>query len=252
MSDKYMGTQTFYGNEDAEIEALQYSLSLGQNHLDCAQLYGRFYTDEVVGRAIAGMRRDDLYIADKIWKTDLGTGLVRPVFDEMLRKLGTDYIDLLYIHNSFADAPWREAIPQINDLIDEGVVRAFAVSNFTVEELEETNKLSRYPISAVQQNFNVIYQEEANSEYREYCKENDIALIAYQPLKRKEVLESEEIQRIAKKHDATPAQIALAWLVRVGAYPIPKAIQKEHIKENLASTKINLDEEDMKVLTQDQ
>jgi len=64
---KYKGATPRYGNEAAEIEALRYSIAKGQNHIDCAELYGAFYTDEVVGRSIAGLPREDLYIADKLW-----------------------------------------------------------------------------------------------------------------------------------------------------------------------------------------
>lgn len=73
-SAKYKGTRAVYGNEEAEIDGLRYSLSKGQNHIDCAELYGAFYTDEVVGRAIAGFPREDLFIADKLWKTSVARG----------------------------------------------------------------------------------------------------------------------------------------------------------------------------------
>lgn len=75
---KYKGARAAYGNEQAEIEALRYSLEQGQNHIDCAELYGAFYTDEVVGHAIAGTTREDLFIADKLWKTSLQKGKVLP------------------------------------------------------------------------------------------------------------------------------------------------------------------------------
>ena len=78
---KYKGAEAVYGNEDEEAEAIRYTISKGQNHLDCAELYGGFYTDEVVGKAIAGQKREDLYIADKLWKTSVGKGLVRPTVE---------------------------------------------------------------------------------------------------------------------------------------------------------------------------
>jgi diketogulonate reductase-like aldo/keto reductase len=106
-SAKYKGAEPVYGNEEAEIEAIRYSIKKGQNHLDCAELYGAFYTDEVVGRAIDGLSREDLYVADKLWKTSVGEGLVRPTVGKMLQKLGTDYLDLLYIHAPWAEVDWR-------------------------------------------------------------------------------------------------------------------------------------------------
>src|SRR5690606_24592231 len=162
---KYKGAQPNYDNEGAEVEAIRYSIFKGQNHIDCAELYGAFHTDEVVGKAIKGLKRTDLYIADKLWKTSLGKGLVRPTVEKMLEKLGTDYLDMLYIHAPF-HVNWQEAIPQIDALIDEGVVRDFGVSNFTVTDMQEAQKLAKHPIVANQMNYNVLYKDEVDEAFQ--------------------------------------------------------------------------------------
>jgi len=241
---KYKGARPRYGNEEAEIEAIRYSISKGQNHIDCAELYGGFYTDEVVGRAIAGLPREDLYVADKLWKTSVGPGLVRPTVEKMLEKLDTNYLDMLYIHAPWDGVAWRGAISQIDELIDEGMVRQFGVSNFSVEQMRETMELAKYPIAANQMNYNVLYKDEVTPEFREFCAGNDIRIVAYQPVKRNEVMDNEVVTRIATAHGATAAQVALAWLVRMGALPIPKAVDKAHIDENVAAVdlKLSLDE----------
>lgn len=248
---KYKGAEPSHGNEEAEIEAIRYSISKGQNHLDCAELYGAFYTDEVVGRAIAGLKREDLYIADKLWKTSVGKGLVRPTVEKMLEKLGTDYLDMLYIHAPWDEVNWQEAIPQIDELIDEGIVRDFGVSNFTIADMEQAQKIAKHPIVANQMNYNVLYKDEVDEPFKSYCKEHSIQLIAYQPVKRQEVLDSETIKTIAKSHDAAPAQIALAWLLTQNALPIPKAVNKQHIDENVASIDIRLSEQDLELLNKE-
>lgn len=248
---KYKGAEPSYGNEEAEIEALRYSISKGQNHIDCAELYGAFYTDEVVGRAIAGLKRDDLYIADKLWKTSVGKGLVRPTVKKMLEKLGTDYLDMLYIHAPWDEVNWQEAIPQIDELIDEGVVREFGVSNFTVSDMEEAHRIAKHPIIANQMNYNVLYVNEVDEAFKQYCRDNNIQLIAYQPVKWQEVLANKTIQEIAKAHEASPAQVALAWLLAQGALPIPKAVKKEHIDENVLSINIQLSEQDLDKLNKE-
>lgn len=245
-NDKYKGAKPAPGNEPQEIEAIQYSLSKGQNHIDCAELYGGFYTDEVVGKALAGTSREDLYVADKLWKSSVGAGLARPTVEQMLTKLGTDYLDMLYIHNAFDDAPWQEAIPQIDQLIDEGIVRHFGVSNFTVEQMQETMQLAKHPITANQMHYNLLHKEEVDKAFFDFINQNDIQLVAYQPVKRKEVLANEIVQQIAQKHEATPAQVALAWLLTKNALPIPKAVQKQHIDENIAAVDLVLDESDIK------
>ncbi len=239
-TEKYRGAKPNTTNEPTEIEAIRYSLSKGQNHIDCAELYGAFYTDEVVGKALIGAPREDLYIADKLWKSSVATGKVRPTVEKMLQKLGTEYLDLLYIHLAWDDAPWREALPQIDELIDTGLVRHLGVSNFTIPQMQEVMKLAKHPITANQIEYNILYKDAATQEFRDFCKTNDIQLIAYQPLKRTAVLANKTIQHIAAQHDATPAQVALAWLIAKDALPIPKATQKVHIDENLRAVKLQL------------
>lgn len=242
---KYKGAEPSCGKEESEIEAIRYSISKGQNHLDCAELYGAFYTDEVVGRAITELERTDLYVADKLWKTSVGKGSVRPTVERMLEKLGTDYLDMLYIHAPWTEVNWQEAIPQIDELIDEGIVRDFGVSNFTVANMEQAHKIARHPIIANQMNYNVLYKNEVDEALKAYCNKNNIQLIAYQPIKRSEVLSNSILQEIAKMHDATPAQVALAWLLAKNALPIPKATNKQHIDENIAAATIKLSQENI-------
>jgi diketogulonate reductase-like aldo/keto reductase len=242
---KYKGSEPNYDNEKKEVEALRYSISKGQNHIDCAELYGAFHTDEVIGKAIAGLERSDLYIADKLWKTSVGKGLVRPTVEKMLDKLGTDYLDILYIHAPWAEVNWQEAIPQIDQLIDEGVVREFGVSNFTVADMKEAQKAAKHPITANQMNYNVLYKGEVDKDFHDFCRAHKIQIVAYQPVKRQEVFGKTDIQEIAKTHSVSPAQVALAWLLAKNTLPIPKSINKKHIDENIASVELNLSEAEM-------
>lgn len=247
-SAKYKGAEPNYDNEAAEIEAIRYSISKGQNHIDCAELYGAFHTDEVVGKAIAELKREDLFIADKLWKTSVGKDLVRATVEQMLTKLGTDYLDMLYIHAPWEEVNWQEAIPQIDALIEEGVVRAFGVSNFTIADMQTAQKLAQHPIVANQMNYNVLYKDEVDDAFKKYCQANRIEIVAYQPVKRQEVLSNATIRTIAQAHSATPAQIALAWLIAQGTLPIPKAINKQHIDENVNALSIELTSEEISQL----
>lgn len=243
------GTRSVDSDRDSDaIDAIRYSLAKGQNHIDTAEMYGAFHTDEVVGKAISGQNREDLFIADKLWKTSVGKGLVRSTVESMMEKLGTEYLDLLYIHYPWDEAPWREAVPQINELIDEGLVRHFGVSNFTVPQMKEASKLSKHPIAATQMNFNVLHQDEVNDDYRAFCKEEDIQIVAYQPIKRREVLSDPDVVDTAKRVGGTPSQVALAWLIKMGALPIPKATEPAHIDENLGAMNIELTNEDVQRL----
>lgn len=241
----YRGVEPKHGNEESEIEAVRYSISKGQNHIDCAEMYGGFYTDEVVGRALKEQKREDLFIADKLWKTSVAKGHVRPTVEKMFAKLGTDYLDMLYIHAPWPDVPWQQAIPQIDELIDEGLVRHFGVSNFTVADMQQALSVAKHPVTANQMKYNVLYKDEVDANFQNFCMKNDIKVVAYQPIKRGDVLYNPVILEIAKSHYATPAQIALAWLLTKGTLPIPKSTDKKHIDENLASLEITLSATEM-------
>jgi diketogulonate reductase-like aldo/keto reductase len=249
---KYGRVEPFRGRDDKEIEAITFSLAQGQNHIDCAELYGAFYTDEVVGRALkeAGAPpRSDLFIADKLWKTSVGDGKVRPTVVEMLRKLNTDYLDLLYIHAPWIDAPWKEALAQIDQLIDEQLVRFLGVSNFTVADMETAMNTAKHPVAMNQIHYNVLDQGRANTQFRDFCRRNDVQIVAYQPLKRQAVIESSTLREIARAHWSTPVQVALAWLRQMGTLAIPKATTKAHIDENLRSLNLVLSDAEMTRLT---
>ena len=243
--EKYKGAYALTDNEDREVEALRYSLSKGQNHIDCAELYGAFHTDEVVGKALVDQKREDIFIADKLWKTSVATGKVRATVEQMLKKLDTDYLDMLYIHAPWEGVPWKEAIPQIDDLIDEGVVLNFGVSNFSVEQMKEAQALAKHPIVANQMEYNVLYKDQVDRAFIDFCRENDIQVVAYQPIKRQEVYENPTIIEIAVSHNASPAQVALAWLLAKDILPIPKAVQKQHIDENIAAVELSLSDDEL-------
>lgn len=245
----YNGAKPAYGNEPQEIAAIRYSLSKGQNHIDCAELYGGFYTDEVVGRALAGAVREDLFVADKLWKSSVAANKVRPAVEQMLAKLQTSYLDMLYIHAPWYDAPWEEAIPQINELIDKGIVRHFGVSNFNLEKMKRAMALSKHPVAANQMNYNVLHKTEVDDEFRAFCKENGITIVAYQPVKRQEVLANDTIKNIALAHSASAAQVALAWLIAMDTLPIPKALQQGHIDENVAAVELLLTDDELRLLS---
>ncbi len=228
------------GNEQQCIEAIRYSVSKGQNLIDSAQIYGAGYTDEIIGQALTGLVREDLYLSDKLWETSVGKGKVKPAVDKMLSKFGTDYLDLLYIHKPWTDSPWREAMPQINNLIDEGIVKQFGVSNFNLAQLQETMQLSKHPIVANQLRYSISYREEVTGEMIKFCKRHNIQIIAYRPLERGELLENEQVQFVAKNKGVSAAQVSLAWLLNKGVIVLTKATHKKYIDSNVAAVDVKL------------
>lgn len=237
-----------YGEEEQGIKAIRYSISKGQNHIDSGQIYGGGHTDDVIGQAIKDLPRKNLYIGDKVWETNVAKGKVRPAVESMLKKLGTDYLDLLYIHKPWRDWPWKEAIPQIDQLINEGLVRQFGASNFLLLQLKELMSLSKHPIVVNQLHYNIIYKQDADEAMQEFCKTHGIQAIAYKPLEKGEVLQNKTAQKIARERKVTPAQIALAWLLHHGFMAIPMAIEEKHIDQNLAALNIKLSPDEIRQL----
>jgi len=228
------------------VAAVEYALSLGQNHIDTAEMYANGRAERVVGEAIKSVERDDIFIATKLWKNHVANDAVRPAVEAMLERLGASYIDLLYIHAPWFDAPWQEAIPQICQLIDEGVVRYIGVSNFNAVRLQEALDLSTYPIAANQMHYSFGHRSEVTPELKELCAANNVTIVAYSPLERGDLTSNRELLALADKYHAPSNQVALAWLLSQGTLPIPKAQQPSHIEENAKATDVRLDPEDIR------
>lgn len=240
----------FSPGSDAEAAAIQYAISLGQNHIDTAEMYADGGAERVAGAAIALASREELFVASKLWKNHLANGAVRPAVTAMLRRLQTDYLDILYIHAPWFDAPWQEAIPQIDALIDDGIVRHFGVSNFNAARLQEALSIARHPIAADQIHYSIPHQQEVTPELRTICEANGIAIVAYMPLEKGAAMDNPRLQRISQKYGCTPVQVALAWLLATHAYPIPKASQRSHIRLNADAASLTLSAEDIRTITE--
>jgi diketogulonate reductase-like aldo/keto reductase len=231
-----------------DIDAISYSLSIGQNHIDTAELYGDGHADELIAEAMKSALRQDVFIANKLWESSFGDTETRDAVSRMLDRLKTDYIDLLYIHWTFGKNDWKRSIDPINDLIDEGIVHHFGVSNFTVEDMTQAQKLSTAPIAANQVECNVQYRDDADEAFVGFCDSYDILRVAYKPINRGEVATDSVIKEIAHNHNATPSQIALAWLLAKDYAVIPKSSDPRHIDENFGSIEVRLTESDIQRL----
>ena len=159
-----------------QISAIKTALDAGQNHIDTAEMYAGGGAERIVGQAIRSHDRRDLYIASKLWKDHVSKGTVRPAVMAILERLGTNYLDLLYIHAPWFDAPWAEAIPQIEQLIDEGIVRQLGVSNFNVQNLQKALAIATQPIVANQMHYSLTHRQEVGPELRQLCEQSNIAI----------------------------------------------------------------------------
>ncbi len=185
--------------------------------------------------------REEIFLATKILPDNLAYDDVLETAEESLNKLGTDYVDLLYVHWPMKAYDAENTLPAFDELYDEGKARNVAVSNFTPELVDEARDLLNAPVVANQVEMHPLHQQE---ELRDYAVDHDMALVAYSPLMRGDVDDVPELQDIAEKHDATPSQISIAWLQGLdNVVPIPKATGKDHLRQNHSVPE--LDAEDM-------
>ncbi|PSQ02918.1 aldehyde oxidoreductase [Halobacteriales archaeon QS_5_70_17] len=230
-------------NDDADqcAESVEYALDAGYRHIDTAQAYGN---EEAVGEGVANadVDRGDVFLATKVWNDNLSHDDVIESTESSLEKLGVDYVDLLYIHWPAGEYDPEETLSAFDELYDEGKIERVGVSNFEPRHLDEAMEAADAPIFANQVEMHPLLQQE---ELREFAAEEDVELVAYSPLARGDVFEDDTLGDIAEKHDASAAQVSLAWLREKGVTAIPKATGEDRIEDNWASLALDLDEEDV-------
>ena len=236
-----LGLGTFRLKGEACREAVERALSLGYRHVDTAEMYGN---EVEVGAAIAGARlpRNDIHLTTKVWWEHLGPDQIRASLEASLAKLKTDHVDLYLIHWPAPDMDLPAALAALVRLQEEGMARAIGVSNFPVALLRRAVEEVGAPITVNQVEYHVLLGQDA---VLGYARAHDVALTAYCPLAQGKLAGHEELGVIAAKHGATPAQVALKWLLdQPGVAAIPKAARRESQVANLEAMKLVLDDAD--------
>nr|WP_205596806.1 aldo/keto reductase [Halostella salina] len=233
-------------NTDAEqcAESVRTALETGYRHVDTAQAYDN---EVSVGEGIAeaDVDRDDVFLATKIWTSNLAYDDVVHTARESLNKLGVESVDLLYVHWPADEYDPEDTLAAFSKLYDDGLIERVGVSNFTPEGLREATEVCDAPIFANQVEMHPLLPQ---AELRATADELDVNLVAYSPLARGEVFDVPEIESVAEKHDASPAQVSLAWLREKGVTAIPKATSEGHIRDNWRSLALELDAEDVETI----
>jgi len=242
-----------YECDQEEAEAIRYAVSLGQNHIDTAQLYGAGHTEEIVGEALRGLNRDELYVATKVWKSHAGSRLaVCRAVEESLRKMGINHVDLIYTHAPYDGIQMETTISGLNDAVEAGLAKDIGVSNYGIEQLQEAVKLSSRPIVANQLLYNILDRGLVTPRMVDFCREQGITIVAYRPVERKllaDKADNPKVKGIASSYKRPVAQIAINWLIgQPGVVTIPKAVARAHILENLGAMEFSLSEEDRSIL----
>ena len=232
------GTYKLGDNEKA-VTALKHALEIGYRHIDTAAFYG---TEEAIGIALkeSYVKREEIFLVTKLWNDCHGYENTMKAFNESIKRLGVDYLDLYLIHwpNELNPDTWRA----LEDLYTEGKVKAIGVCNFKIGHLEELKKTAKImPMT----NQIEIHPGCTQKDMVEYCQENNIQLVAWGPIMRGKVLTEPIMIELSKKYNKTIPQITLRWHIQNGIIPIPKSSNEDRIKENFNIYNFEISKEDM-------
>lgn len=239
----WLGFGTFkVTDENQVVESVKEALRVGYRHIDTASIYGN---EESVGQGIieSGIERDEIFLVSKVWNTDQGYDSTLRAFEESLKKLKTDYLDLYLIH--WPKEKNKETWKALERLYKEKRVRAIGVSNFKVHHLEELMADCEISPMVNQVEFHPQFPQ---TEVHEFCKKHNIQLEAWGPLMQGKVFEIELLNNLAKKYNRTVSQIVLRWDLQMGVVTIPKSINPVRIKENANIFDFEISDEDMKLI----
>ena len=234
-----LGLGTWQNKGENCRKSVKHALNIGYKHIDTAQAYEN---EEYVGAGIedSSVDRDEIFLASKVWISNLKPEEVISSTEESLEKLGTDYVDLMYVHWPSGEYSGEETLEALQELKQQGLIENIGISNFEVPQIEEA--LNHVDVYANQIEMHPLLPQE---EIREFCEENGVDVVAYSPLARGEVFNIREIQEVAQKHGVSEAQVSLAWIMEKGVTPIPKASTEDHIEDNFEARELELDEEDV-------
>src|SRR5437016_5022268 len=246
------GQGTWHMGEDRrraaeERAALKLGIDLGMTLIDTAEMYGSGGAEEIVADAAQG-QRDRLFIVSKVLPSNASQKGVIEACERSLRRLKTDRIDLYLLH-------WRGSVPLAETLAGfarlqrDGKIRHHGVSNFDLDDMQEWFALAGGDSVAANQILYNLSRRGPEFELIPWCRERQIAIMAYTPLEQGRMLGNRALGEVAARHGVSPAQVALAWLLRQdGMIVIPKATQAAHVRDNRAAVDLVLDADDLAAL----
>ena len=246
------GQGTWHMGEDRrraadEAAALRLGIELGMTLIDTAEMYGSGGAEEVVRHAAEGLR-DQLFIVSKVYPHNASRDGVVAACERSLARLGTDRIDLYLLH-------WRGSIPLIETLEGfkrlerDGKIRHHGVSNFGRRDMEEWVALAGGEGVAANQVSYSLSNRGVERDLVPWCRAHGVPIMAYTPLGHGRMLADRALAEVARRHGATSAQVALAWLLlQDGMIVIPKASRIEHVRENRGALDVALDADDVAAL----
>lgn len=231
-----IGFGTYKATEEEAIAAIKFAVEKGYRLFDTA---AKYENEDVVGKGIrnSGLPREELFITTKVWREQLGYKETLTAFEQSLKLLQLDYIDLYLIHwpaNARNYEDWKKANSEtwraMEALQQEGKIRSIGLSNFFPEHIDALMQTAKVKPALNQVEFHPGYWQ---PEVVKYCKQHNIAVEAWSPLARGKVFKNLLLQSIAQKYNKSISQVCLRWIIEHGVIPIPKSTTNERIEENI-------------------
>ncbi|MDF3933968.1 2,5-didehydrogluconate reductase DkgB [Pseudomonas citronellolis] len=244
MSIPALGLGTFRLKDQVVIDSVSTALELGYRAIDTAQIYGN---EAEVGQALAasGVARGELYLTTKIWTENLSRDTLIPSLEDSLRKLRSDYVDLLLIHwpSPGGLVPVAEYMQALAEAKARGLAREIGVSNFTLALMQEA--IDAVGAGEIATNQVELHPYLQNRKVAEFARQHGIRITSYMTLGYGKVLGDPVIGAIAERHAATPAQVVLAWAMQLGYAVIPSSTKRANLAGNLAARELRLSDADL-------
>lgn len=244
-----LGQGTWKMGEDSrrragEVDALKLGIDLGITLIDTAEMYASGGAEEVVAEATAG-RRAEVFLVSKVLPSNASRAGVQRACENSLKRLRTDRIDLYLLHWP-GSVPLAETVEAFEALKKAGKIRHWGVSNFDTEEMEELAGLADGGNVQTNQVLYNLVRRGLEFDLAPWSRQRGIPLMAYSPVEQGALARNARLDAIAARHNATAAQIALAWVMHQdGVVAIPKASSQEHVRQNFAALDIALTGEDL-------
>lgn len=230
--------------DEVSVASLRRGIELGAKLIDTAEVYANGRSEELVGKAIRGFERDELFITTKVWTSHARYDDVLKAAKGSSARLGT-YIDLYLLHWPVREVPICETMRAMEGLVKTGLVKHIGLSNFDVKGIEDARSCLKFTdIAAIQNRFSPTYRRDY-SVVIPYAEREGMMYMAYTPIEKGLLSENELLRSIGKKYGKTPIQVALNWLMCIEpVVPIPKASRVEHVEENVGAMGWRLSKED--------
>lgn len=241
-------------DERAVHAAIDRAIDAGITHIDTAELYADGYSETLVGQALKNHDRSRIVLASKVKPANLGASDLTKAAEGSLRRLQTDYLDVYLIHRNNPDIALAETMEALDRLVERGLVRSIGVCNFSSARQAEAQRLTDNKLVCNQVHYNLIFREPEHDGLIEFNRSHGAMVSAWRPMQYGELSKDapEIMKEMCERYDATPAQIAIAWLTsQDNVVTIVQTMDPEHLRQNIAAAGIEMRPEDIERLRND-